>query len=415
MDTNAMIPNRREFLALSAAATLSQAAAQTAAKPLRVGLVGAGGRGSYLGATVVKLAAEGENVELTAVCDIYQPRLERASTKLKAKGYATTREMLKDAPLDVVVIATPDRHHVPNILEVIRAGKDVYCEKPLSHWAQFDALKALVHENRSLKRVVQIGTQYVSDSVWEKAAELIKTGVAGKPVSAQTSYFRRGDSGEALMPIDDPNAKPGVGVDWEAWQADAPRHEFDVSRMFRWRLYMDYSGGPLTDTYPHMLTPLLKLLGPGMPKKVVALGGRYFYGGLRDVPDTFDLLIQYPQGLNVAVLGSFVNATGIDTLVRGSEMTAIKSSTGIAFEPQRGVKKERQEVPSDFPARGEGHDGLTQAHLKDLFRCVRTRETPRGNLEFAYTVQTPLIMAMQAHLEGKVATFDPDGERILLS
>jgi predicted dehydrogenase len=354
-------------------------------------------------------------VELVAVCDIYQPRLERAATKFKAKSYSNITDMLRDAQLDAVIIATPDRHHVPNTLEAIRAGKDVYCEKPVSHWAQLDRLKALVHENRTHQRVVQIGTQYVADSVWETAGEMIKSGVIGKPVHAQTCYFRRGDQGERGMKIDDPDAKAGVGLDWETFLADAPRRDFDVSRFFRWRMYMDSSGGPLTDCYPHTLTPLLKALAPGFPTKVVAVGGRYFYGGGREVPDTFDLLIQYPQDLTVAFLGSFVNTTRIDTVVRGSEGTMTKEAAVMVFEPQRGVAKSRQEIPAQIPALNEGHNGLAEAHLKDFFQCVRTRQKPRGDLELAYLVQVPIIMAMQSHLQNKVAFFDADREMIRLA
>jgi predicted dehydrogenase len=409
--------DRRQFLTGvtgAGLATRAMARQGSAQKKLRVGLIGAGGRGSYHGKTIKQLTEQGDPVELVSVCDIYQPRLERAETALKVKGYARTADLLKDPDLDAVVIATPDRQHVFNMMEAIRAGKDVYCEKPVTHWAQFDKLKELVHENRKLKRVIQIGTQYVSDTVWERAGEQIRQGAIGKVVHAQSCYFRRGDGGEAGMPIDDPNAKPGVGVDWEAAQADAPRREFNVSRLFQWRLYMDYSGGPLTDTYPHMLTPLVKMLSAGFPQKVVATGGRFFYGGLRDVPDTFDLLIQYPQGLDIAFLGTFVNYVGIETLARGSEGVARKTDLAITLEPLKGVDRPRQELPNDTPTRGEGHSDLTVAHLKDFLNCVRTRGTPRGDLELAYRVQVPLIMAMESHLQNKVALFDADSETIRL-
>ncbi len=386
-----------------------------ARKPLRVALVGAGSRGTFLATTVQKFAKEGEPVELAAVCDIYQPKLERAETRFKAKGYARFADLLKDSSLDAVLVATPDRHHVPMMLAAIRAGKDVYSEKPLCHWSQFDALKALVRENRKQNRIIQIGTQFVADRVWERAGERLRDGAIGMPVHAQTCYFRRGDQGERGMKIDDPNARPGMGLDWDAFQGDAPRRDFSVSRFFQWRLYLDYSGGPLTDTYPHSLSPLLKALVPGLPKKVVALGGRYFYGGGREVPDTFDLLIQYPQDLNVAVLGTFVNATPIETVIRGSEGTMIKKVEVMAIEPAVKGAKPREELRCDFVAEREGHAGLAAAHIQDWLECVRTRWQPRANLELAYTVQVPIIMAMQSHLHGKVALFDPEREEIRLA
>jgi predicted dehydrogenase len=405
---------RRAFLRGAVAAGLAPALSAQAKKPLKIALIGAGGRGTGH-ATWISKIAEAENVQLAAVCDIYQPRLERAETRFKAKGFSKTADLMKDKSIDAVVIATPDRHHVYNVLEAIRAGKDVYVEKPLCHWAQFTQLKALVHENRKLERVVQVGTQFVSDSVWERAGEKLKAGAIGKVVHAQTSYFRRGDQGEAGMKIDDPNAKPGVGVDWRAAQADAPKREFTVQRLFQWRLFMDYSGGPLTDTYPHTLTPLLKMLNPGMPKKVVAVGGRYYFAGQRDVPDTFDLLIQYPQDLTVAFLGTFVNEVPIDTIVRGSEGSMVKRLDGIYMVPPRGVKKPEEKIASDMPSEREGHTDLTLAHLRDFFNCVRSRQQPRGNLGLAYTVHVPLLMAMQSHLANKAALFDPDKEVIRMA
>ena len=131
--------------------------------------------------------------------------------------------------------------------------------------------------------------------------------------------------------------------------------------------------------------------------------------------DTFDLLIQYPQDLTVALLGSFVNTTRIDTVVRGSDGTMTKQAASMVFEPQPGVAKPRQEVPAQIPALGEGHNGLAEAHLKDFFQCVRTRQKPRGDLELAYLVQVPIIMGMQSHLQNRVAFFDADQEKIRLA
>ncbi len=406
---------RRTFLTMPGAAILGaargEAQEQERQSPLKLGLIGAGARGTY----VAEAAGRTGEAEIVAVCDIYQPRLERAAAKFKAKSYAHPAELLRDRDVQAVIIATPDRHHVPNTLEAIRAGKDVYVEKPICHWAQFHRLKELVRENRKLKQVVQVGTQFVADPVWETARDRIAAGALGKVVHAQTSYFRHGDWGEAGMPIDDPNAKPGAGVDWEAFQGDAPRRPFSPSRMFRWRLYMDYSGGPVTDVYPHMVTPLFKVLNPGFPGKVVALGGKYYYGGERDVPDTFDLLIQYPQGMTVVVLGTVVNDSALEPVIRGSGGTMIRTDKTIQFEHEPGTKGLKEEIPNQLIGGPGHHDLLAESHLRDFFSCVRSRKTPRGDLELAYQVQIPLLMAMQSHLRGKVALFDADREEIRLA
>ena len=404
-------PRRDFLLALGASGTAAGVAAQARAaesgdKPIRLGLIGCGGRGNYLSSAVVRLAEEGEPVEFTAACDIYQPRLERTATRLKAKEYKSSTALVSDPNVDAVIIATPDRVHVYKALEAVRAGKDVYCEKPLTHWSQFDKLKELVREVRARKTVFQVGAQWTSDPMWARAAEQIKSGSIGKLVHAQTGYFRHGDSGERGMKIDDPNARPGVGLDWEAFEADAPRRAFSVSRFFQWRMYLDYSGGPATDLYPHPMTRLFKALGVGLPKKVVALGGHYVYDGGRDVPDTFDILIEYPEGLNVAVLGTIANDTGLDTVIRGTKGTvAYTGDAALAFTPQPGADTPRHSIRTDR---------TVSDHLANFLSSIRTRRKTACDIELGYAVQVPLIMAMRSQLEGKVAVFDPDAEEIHL-
>ncbi len=402
---------RRDFLltlgALPAAGVAAQGVQAADKKPLGVGLIGCGNRGSYLAATAAQIGERAEPASVVAVCDIYQPRLERAGARFKAKEYASSRDLVKDPRVNAVIVATPDRLHVEHALEAVRAGKDVYCEKPLSHWDQFDKLKELVKEVRQRKAVFQVGAQWVSDPIWARAAELIQKGSIGKVVHAQTGYFRHGDSGERGMKVDDPNARAGVGLDWEAFQADAPNRPFSVSRFFQWRMYMDYSGGPVTDLYPHPLTRLLKALSAGLPKKVVALGGKYFYNGERDVPDTFDMLIEYPEGMTVSLLGTIVNDTSIDTVIRGSEGTVtFTGDARLAFSPQPDSKGIRRSLTTDRTG---------QDHMRNFLECVRTRAKTHCDIELGYAVQVPLIMGMRSFLEGKVAWFDAEREEIRTS
>ena len=401
---------RRRFLQTLGVAGVTPAAAAGAAAQapakLKVGLVGCGGRGSHLARRAKALGDGGYPVEVTAVADVYQPRLERLSVALGAKAYPNLEAMLGGTALDGVIIATPDRLHVHHALAAVRAGKDVYCEKPLTHWAQFDLLKQLVAEARRRKTVFQVGAQWVSDPIWTQAAQEIQKGAIGKVLHAQTGYFRRGDSGERGMPIDDPQAQPGRGLDWDAFQADAPRREFSVSRFFQWRMYLDYSGGPITDLYPHPLTQIMKALGPPrMPSRVVAVGGRYLYDGGRDVPDTSDLLIEYPGGPSIAVLGTIGNSTGMDAVIRGSEgtLTFDQSFGGIVLRSLPGARGANRTLNSQ---RYEDN------HIRDWLECIRTRQAPVGDLELGYAVQVPLIMAMRSLLERKVALWDAEREEI---
>jgi predicted dehydrogenase len=283
---------------------------------------------------------------------------------------------------------------------------------------------------------VQVGSQYLADPVWEKGFDLLKTGVIGKPVHVQIPNFRNSDAGErAMMTIDDPNAKDGVGVDWAKFQADAPVRDFSVTRMFQWRLFMEYSGGPLTDTGPHEMCPVYKMLQPGFPSKVVATGGHFYWNHDRTVPDTMDVLIQYPQGYTIALLETYINNHfPIEKVIRGSEGTALLTNDALEVYPMTRVPYGTTRPPVIelktshrlLTVRGEALAAatgtqrpkiadLTIAHLKDFLDSVRKREQPRFDLELGYIVQIPLCMAMRSLLENKAALFDAEREQIRLS
>ncbi len=123
--------------------------------------------------------------EPVAVCDIYGPRVQAAARKTGGKIYRDHRELLADPRVDVVCIATPDRHHAPMAIDAIRAGKDIYCEKPLTHWSQMDLARQVGEEAEKHKRIVQVGTQYVADDAYAKVRKLLKEGIIGKVVHVQ--------------------------------------------------------------------------------------------------------------------------------------------------------------------------------------------------------------------------------------
>jgi predicted dehydrogenase len=355
---------------------------------------------------LLALKTEGHPVDIVAVADIYKPRVDAAVQRTGGKPYRDHRELLADPAVHVVGIASPDRHHAPQAIDAVLAGKDVYSEKPLTHWTQFEVVKKLAHLVEERKAVLQVGTQFVADSIYRQARQLIEEGAIGKPIHIQLGYFRQGDWGERGMPILDPNAKPGPDLDWEAFLGDAPHREFDVSRFFRWRMYLDYAGGPPTDLYPHMLTPLAIAAGLGFPTRVSAAGGKLYYNHEREVPDTVNILADYPQGVTLAVLGTQVNARGIETCVRGSEATLSFGGPGIQISPAGGGEVSRE------VAREQGGD--TKEMWANLLECVRTRAKPWSDVRTQYGVQTTMNMAMLSLLEGKMAHFDAETEEIRL-
>jgi predicted dehydrogenase len=419
---------RRQFIRRTAAAAgglaIAQAptwrgaaAAKNANERLGVGFIGCGGRSRAHLNTVHWLNTQaGEPVEIAAVCDVYRPRMQKLAEQYNAKAYTDYREMLADANVDVVCISTPDHHHGYQAIDAVRAGKDVYCEKPVTHWRQFELTKRLAAEVKNSGRVFQLGTQGMSDSAWHQMKRLVSEGLIGQPIHAECGFFRVGDWGERGMPIDDPNATPGSDLDWAAFLGDAPKRAFDVSRFFRWRMYEDYAGGPCTDLFPHSLTPVVAILGAGMPTKVVATGGKFRYQE-REVPDTFNILIDYPEKITVAVLGTQGNDNqGTASRGSGKRVPVIRGWEGsltvqgkqIVFIPAKGSKKKPQRFDIE-------HDENLVDYWQKFLDCCRT-DQPRtlSPMDLAYHVQTALQMGMLALRDEKVAKFDPANEHIVL-
>ncbi len=415
--------NRRQFLKTSAGtalgATLTAASfsrAMGANDRVGVGFIGCGGRGGAHMSYVKQLNQAGEAVELIAVSDLYRPRLDAAARRTGGKAYSDHRDLLADPKVDVVCIATPDHLHGYQVIDAVRAGKDVYCEKPITHWRQFDLTKKVSQEVKKSRRIVQVGTQGMSNMAWHQAADLIKEGAIGQPIHAECGYFRIGDWGERGMPIDDPKAKPGPDLDWEAFLADSPKRPFSASRFFRWRMYWDYAGGPSTDLFPHTLTPVVKMLGVTFPSLVAGTGGKFRYEE-REVPDTFNMLIDYPERITVAVLGTQGNdypgianrgSGGRSPVIRGWEGTITFEGNNIVIRPQPGVERKVREVPIK-----SGESVLK--HWRNFLHCCKTRETPWSPIEdLGYHVQTALQMGILSLREKTLAQFNREKEEIVL-
>jgi predicted dehydrogenase len=412
-------------LALAGAAAGAQVSAAPSAKVrganerLGVGFIGVGGRGSNHLDYVHWLKTQGnEAVEIVAVCDVYRPRVERAAEGYNAKAYMDYRELLADPRVDIVCIATPDHHHGIQSIAAMKAGKDVYCEKPVTHWRQFDVIKELAQTARGSGRVFQLGTQGMSDGAWRQMKQLVKDGAIGQPLFGETGFFRVGDWGERGMPVDNPSAKPGPDLNWEAFLGDSPKREFDVSRFFRWRLYDDYAGGPVTDLYPHCLTQVIDILGVSFPKAVVALGGvhRYEYE-LREVPDTCNLLIDYPEKISISLVGTQGNnyqGTGQRgsgqriPIIRGWEGTLTIEGKEIVFIPAEGSTRKPQRWAIE-----QEEDMI--GHWRNFLDCCRTRQQQTWSpADLAYYTQTALIMAAWSQRQGKVAKFDREQQKIVI-
>jgi predicted dehydrogenase len=415
--------HRRHFLrqsvAMAGAASLVAAPwvvaddrAHGANDRIGVGFIGTGSR-AQAHLKIVNDFAEKGIAEPVAVCDVYRPRLEAASKATGgAKMYMEHEALLADPRVDVVCIAAPDRLHAPLAIDAINAGKDVYCEKPLTHWAQFDMAKRVQETADTHQRLVQVGTQHMADDNYPEIIRLIREGVIGKPVHVTCSYFRRGDWGER-MPIPDANALPGPDLLWERFLGDAPKVDFSVSRFFQWRMYWDYAGGPATDLLVHTFTPVFCILELGYPERVFGGGGTFQYN--REVPDQCNIIADYAGGPSVVMTNSLSNHMPADTIVRGTEGVITWSMLQGPKDKEYGVRivpfaKGKKEIL--LPWKGQGD---TSKLWTNLLECVRTRQQPKCNIGMAVRVQAPLSMGVLSYRANKVATFDTAKQQIVLS
>ncbi len=403
---------RREFLkqaATLASVTILSKSVFGANERIGVAVVGCGGMGFAHINTLLSLKQKGEPVDIVAVCDVWQKRLDAAAQRAEAKPVKDYRQILDDKSVDAICIATPDHWHAKIAIDAMEAGKDVYCEKPMTLWKSLDEPKRIYTTVNRTKRVLQVGTQGMSDSIWEQVSELIKAGEIGTLVQAQAADMRTGHW-SVLCGCErdiDPDAKPGVNLDWDMWLGWkfglAPRRPWEPARFFAFRIFWDYSGGIATDWFPHILTPLVRAMNLRFPKRVTASGGIYVpeHKGRWEVPDIFQMVIEYPEGPSIHLMACLGNNWGVPMLIRGSKATLVFEGPGAVIYPQR-------EIVGDAPrkeiARTRG--ASLEEHWRDFLNCVRTRQQPRSNAELGYYVMTALHMGIRSFLEGRTMEFD---------
>jgi predicted dehydrogenase len=396
---------------------------------INIGLIGCGGRGTYVGKAFAKYAAQNNNAcQIVAVCDVYAKRRRINAENHQAQAYGDYREVIARTDVDAVIVATPDHWHAQIALEAMDKGKDVYLEKPMCHTNE--EVKKLVDTVRESKRVVQIGSQTTSADQWWKAKKAIADGMIGKMIMSQGSYHRNSIEGEWNWPID-PNAGPQAKgddyIDWDMWLGPATKRPWDADRFFRFRKYWDYSGGIATDLFFHVVAPLnICWDKPQYPKRVVASGGIYAFPD-REVPDTFHLLAEYAEGHSLVLSSSMANSQHIPGLIRGHEGTLTMVEHGMfeRYSPYLVVKPEIEHTPGaedeiPFPDYKFGREeikipveqsDMMQLHVGNFISCMRSREKPHLDVETAAHAQVLINLSVESYRENKVKYWDPDNWR----
>jgi predicted dehydrogenase len=380
--------------------TTSSARAIGANDRIRIGVIGVGGQGTHahLRPLVAMSKSNGENIEVVAVCDVWQKRRDEAKAISGGEAFSDYRKLLEGNKVDAVVIAAPEHWHCRMFVEALEAGKHIYCEKPLSRYLD-EAIKMYKTTLAHPKQAVQIGVQFCSDDKWRKANELIKAGKIGKVIWSQTSYCRNSKGGEWNYGID-PSANPD-NLDWNMWLGSAPKIPFNRDHYFRWRKYWAYSGGITHDLFPHRLTPFMLAIGAEWPAKVQATGGIYVHKD-RDVPDTINVLVEYPSAHNVFVAGSTCSEYGLPDLIRGHKGRMTIGGNEIKVIPERDYADEVEETTERAGGTGEN----VRVHQRNWLNAIRTGEKPFCDIELATKVMVALCMAEISYRENKAVRFD---------
>jgi predicted dehydrogenase len=393
--------SRRGFLArgsiLVAGTALAGARAMGANERLSIGAIGCGGRSGALTAQIFKLS-KAHNVEITAICDVYRPALDRAATRVKQTSGREPRRFtrfqalaaLKD--VDAVVIATPDYAHTPAMIAALEAGKDVYCEKPMS--LEIPLANKALDMARAKKAVVQVGTQRRSEGRWHAAHDLLKTGILGhiSRVDAANHFNQaRWARGYAHIKKED--------VDWEAFLFNRPMRPFDPKLLGRWHLYKDFTNGISGLWMAHLVDALHMVTGATYPRSAVAHGGTYVWKDGREHSDVFHALIDYPEDFLFSWEMSLTNSFGTRYTVHGTQGTLDMQTMDIM--PQggpKGTKVTRQRVPNR----------PNQDHMANWLECLRSRKRPNADIAYGHQHAVATIMAAAALHQGKRMVYDPE-------
>ena len=413
--------SRREVLSqVGAAASVAFAAGTQrvlgANDRINVAIIGIGNLGlRHLRERLMPLSHQ-NRIQMVAASDIYEKAKERARDVigLQAKDiHHDYHDLLARKDVDAVFIVTPEHLHHGMAMAALKAGKDIYLEKPMTK--TIEEARELAATVRKSDRVLQVGSQYLSDPRTHLAREVIEKGWIGPVVGAQASW-----SSSSLYGLWQYRVEPEANektVDWKAFLGPAPKHSFSPDRYFRWRKYWDYSGGIATDLFYHDLSPLLFAVGPQFPVRVSAHGGILFSKD-REVPDVYSMAAEYENFCIELSASSACASLGPNRpkAIFGREATITFNSKGIDVRPEKifrakfekatGAKELHLERESTADA------AFRMAHVVNFLDSVRSRRQPVFDADLGYRVTTAIQLGVDSYRESRMLIFDPHAERV---
>ena len=392
---------------------------------ISLGHIGVGRRGTELAGIVARLKST--NVEMTAVCDLWKVNREAAATRAQAayglppRAFQHMEDLLALKDVDAVLVSTADFQHATHLEQVVEAGKDCYCEKPMAN----DLAEARAARDAVLASglIAQIGTQHRSEAYQIAARDLIRTGALGEVTKVEMVWNYHGPRWRGREEVQQLREED---TDWRRWLLTKPYRPFDPRMYFEFRLYRDFSSGIPDQWMSHGIDLVHYFLDDHFPRSVVASGGVLAWKDGRENPDTFHTLLEYPKGFLVSYSTSFGNDSDSFTRIMGKAATLInvggEGSPRWKWVEEKGthesdpsVKRAERYVtlPGDdrIPPAAIGDDDTS--HMANWFDCLRSRKEPNATVRNGFAHSVACIMAARAYRERRTLYWDARTESIV--
>jgi len=402
---------RRDFLKAAGAAALTSSlftgSLKGANDKVSIGFIGAG----RMGSGNIGYAAGVPGFQIAAVCDVYQPALERAQAQVKRLGVSGVRavkdfrEILADKSIDAVCISTPDHWHAYMAVEACKAGKDVYVEKP--SFVYIDEGPKMVEAARKYRRVVQAGTMQRSGQFFQKAREIVRSGELGEITFCRTFQAAATSKAGWGKP---PDTAPPKDLDWDLWLGPAPLRAFNANRFGvaegRWstfRYFWDYAGGAMTDWGVHLMDIVQFAYDEAMPTSITAQGGKFYVDDNVETPDTMMATFRYPgfvasyESRTANPFPMYGNSYG--TAFHGTRATLMVNRAGYWMFPNG---RNSPQVAETNQAMAD----MNVPHWKNWLDCIKTREKPIADIETCVRTTATCVLANLSMRHGVTLDWD---------
>ena len=385
---------------------------------------------------MLKLSSQTDpKFDLRSVCDLWSTNRERAAGDVqklfgnKPKAFKYSEEVLADPDLDAVMIGTGDHQHARLLVEVVKAGKDCYCEKPMANTLA-DA-KLARDTVKASKQIVQMGSQWLSDPYQHRVRDIVRSGRLGKLVKISQSWNYNGPRWD--VPNDpDIAAIREKDTDWDRWLMGRAPRPFDPRLYFEFRIFKDFSGGITDQWYSHGSGLVHFYLDTFIPDDTVANGGIFAWHDARENPDTFECLSTFTEKqVLYSYSTTFGSAYGDHTIIQGTRGTLYSPGgegspqwwflpenysgwrSNIVVSNKTGpVQPEPIKIPGVAEIAPVNQDDNLKAHTDNWFECMRNRKQPNGNIDTGFAHSVAVVMATRSYREGKKLFWDRKAEQI---